>query len=131
MYAVRRVSPWSAARAGGLVGVGVGFIGGLVLMNVSSVLSPLLSVLDQPVVPLGWQSALLISLLSGGFLASICIFAALLYNLCSFLGASIIVELESLAVSRDFTHTPDTDTTPGDSSTSEPLDDGKPSFIDV
>jgi hypothetical protein len=93
-FVVRRVRPWSAAKIGALLGFIQGLIVGALIAASASAALPYLAYIDEPVQPIGLAGIVLIALLVASASAVAFTVTALLYNLVSWLGASLVVELD-------------------------------------
>ncbi len=93
-YVVRRVRPWSAAKIGALLGFVQGLILGTLIAASASAAMPYLAYIDEPVQPIGVAGIILIALLVASASAVAFAATALAYNLASWLGASLVVELD-------------------------------------
>jgi len=92
-YVVRRVNPWSAAKVGVLVGIAHGLAAGVIFMSVNAALAPFLEYLGESVSPVGWPVILLFGVFGGSASAVLFAVGALFYNLASWLGASLVLDL--------------------------------------
>ena len=92
-YVVHRISPWSAAKVGAVVGILHGVVVGLLVSAAGSVAAPYLAQLDQPVISVGWAAVALIGLFVASTTAIVCALAAVVYNLAGWLGAGLVVDL--------------------------------------
>ncbi len=92
-YRVTRVAPWSAAKVGAVVGLVNGLVVALVIRAVSSLAAPFLQQFGGDVHLFGWAAVALVILLSGGFGGLAFAAGAVLYNLASWSGAFIEVDV--------------------------------------
>ena len=92
-YVVRRISPWSAAKVGSVVGLLQGVVVGLLISAAGKAAAPYLAYADQPVASIGWAAASLTALFVAALTVVVFALAAVVYNAAAWLGAGVVVDL--------------------------------------